>query len=157
MTDDSDLKQTKVKLMPLEHAVGLKLPTYATAQSAGMDLSAALEESFELGPGDRALIPTGLAIALPPGFEAQVRPRSGLAIKHGVTVLNTPGTIDADYRGEIKVCLINHGQDPFTIERGMRIAQMVVERHETIEWDVVKKLEETDRGEGGFGSTGTKS
>src|SRR5688572_3609205 len=127
---DSPNNQTKVKLMPLDHAVGLKLPTYATAQSAGMDLSAALEEPFELGPGDRALIPTGLAIALPPGFEAQVRPRSGLAIKHGVTVLNSPGTIDADYRGEIKVALINHGQDPFTIERGMRIAQLVVERFE---------------------------
>lgn len=146
--------QTKVKLMPLEHAVGLKLPSYATAQSAGMDLSAALEESFELGPGERALIPTGLAIALPAGFEAQVRPRSGLAVKHGVTVINAPGTIDADYRGEVKVALVNLGQEPFTIERGMRIAQMVVERFETIEWDVVEQLDETERGEGGFGSTG---
>lgn len=148
--------ETKVALMPLEHAVGLKLPSYATAQSAGMDLSAALEEAIELGPGDRALVPTGLAIALPEGYEAQIRPRSGLAIKHGVTVLNTPGTIDADYRGEIKVILINHGQEPFTIERGMRIAQMVVERFETISWDVVDSLDESERGEGGFGSTGTE-
>lgn len=146
----------EVALTPLEHAVGLNLPTYATAQSAGMDLSAALEEAIELGAGERALVPTGLCIALPAGFEAQIRPRSGLAIKHGVTVLNTPGTIDADYRGEIKVVLINHGQEPFTIERGMRIAQMVVERHEHIEWKVVKDLEDTERGEGGFGSTGTE-
>src|SRR5690606_28169022 len=114
--------------LPLENAVGLKLPTYATAHAAGMDLTAALEEAIEIGPGERALVPTGLAIALPAGFEAQIRPRSGLAIKHGVTVLNTPGTIDADYRGEIKVILINHGPEPFVIERGMRIAQMVVER-----------------------------
>ena len=147
--------EVKVKLLPLEHAVGLQLPTYATEQSAGMDLSAALEDAIELGPGDRALIPTGLAIALPEGYEAQVRPRSGLAVKHGVTVLNSPGTIDADYRGEIKVILINHGKEAFTIERGMRIAQMVVEKYETVNWDVVKTLDDTDRGEGGFGSTGT--
>ena len=146
----------KVALMPLEHAVGLQLPTYATAQSAGMDLTAALEEAIELDAGDRALVPTGLCIALPPGFEAQIRPRSGLAIKHGVTVLNTPGTIDADYRGEIKVILINHGTEAFTIERGMRIAQMVVERFEHVEWEVVESLEDTDRGDGGFGSTGTE-
>ena len=142
--------------MPLENAVGLQLPSYATKQSAGMDLTAAIEEGVEIGPGERALIPTGLAIALPEGFEAQVRPRSGLAIKHGVTVLNSPGTIDADYRGEIKVILINHGAEPFTIERGMRIAQMVVERFETVEWDVVKDLDKTERGDGGFGSTGQK-
>ena len=150
------MSEVKVKLLPLEHAVGLQLPTYATEQSAGMDLSAALAEAIELGPGDRAMVPTGLSIALPPGYEAQIRPRSGLAVKHGVTVLNTPGTIDADYRGEIKVILINHGHEPFTIERGMRIAQMVVERYETVGWEVVKSLEETDRGEGGFGSTGTE-
>lgn len=150
------MSEIKVKLMPLEHAVGLQLPTYATAQSAGMDLTAALEEAIEIGPGDRALIPTGLSIALPPDHEAQIRPRSGLAVKHGVTVLNTPGTVDADYRGEIKVILINHGQEPFTVERGMRIAQMVVERFEHVEWDVVKDLDDTDRGEGGFGSTGTE-
>lgn len=149
------MSEVKVKLMPLEHAVGLQLPTYATDKSAGMDLSAALEEALELGPGDRALVPTGLSIALPEGYEAQIRPRSGLAIKHGITVLNTPGTIDADYRGEISVILINHGKHAFTIERGMRIAQMVVEKYETVNWDVVKELDETDRGEGGFGSTGT--
>jgi len=150
------MSEVKVKLLPLEHAVGLQLPTYATEKSAGMDLTAALEEAIEIGPGDRALIPTGLSIALPEGYEAQIRPRSGLAIKHGVTVLNTPGTIDADYRGEISVILINHGQQAFTIERGMRIAQMVVEKYETVNWDVVKELDETQRGEGGFGSTGTE-
>lgn len=148
-------KNIQVALMPLEHAVGLNLPTYATEQSAGMDLSAAIEEPIELAPGERALIPTGLSIALPAGYEAQVRPRSGLALKHGVTVLNTPGTIDADYRGEIGVILINHGQDAFTVERGMRVAQMVIAQHSNIDWDVVENLEESDRGEGGFGSTGT--
>ena len=152
----TNTNNVEVKLTPLEHAVGLKLPSYETDQSAGMDLSAALEEAIELAPGDRALIPTGLAIALPKGFEAQVRPRSGLAIKNGITVLNTPGTIDADYRGEIKVVLINHGQEPFTIERGMRIAQMVIAKHEQIIWSVVKELDETERGAGGFGSTGTQ-
>ena len=146
----------KVKLVPMEHAVGLPLPKYETGLSAGMDLSAALEDALELGPGDRILVPTGLSIALPPGYEAQVRPRSGLAVKYGVTVINSPGTIDADYRGEIKVALINHGKEPFTIERGMRVAQMVVEKHEHIEWEVVKSLDETERGEGGFGSTGVE-
>ncbi len=145
----------EVALKPLEHAVGLKLPTYATTESAGMDLTAALEDAIELGAGDRVLIPTGLSIALPKGFEAQIRPRSGLAINHGVTVLNTPGTIDADYRGEISVILINHGKEPFTIQRGMRIAQMVVERYSSVKWKVVSDLEDnTERGEGGFGSTG---
>ncbi len=143
-----------IELTPHEHAVGLNLPAYATSQSAGMDLTAALEEAIELDAGERALIPTGLSIALPPGYEAQVRPRSGLALKHGVTVLNTPGTIDADYRGEIGVILVNHGQEPFTVERGMRIAQMVIARHETVSWSVVDTLNETERGEGGFGSTG---
>jgi len=151
------LSKVTVALKPLDNAVGLQLPSYATAQSAGMDLTAALEEAIELGPGERALVPTGLAMALPDGYEAQIRPRSGLALKHGVTVLNTPGTIDADYRGEIKVILINHGQEPFTIERGMRIAQMVVERFETVGWDIVEDLEDTSRGAGGFGSTGTGS
>ena len=145
----------EVALKPLEHAVGLKLPTYATTQSAGMDLTAAIEEAIELDAGDRALIPTGLAISLPKGFEGQIRPRSGLALKHGVTVLNSPGTIDADYRGEIKVILINHGQEPFFIQRGMRIAQMVVERFTHVNWQVVDNLEDdSERGEGGFGSTG---
>ena len=144
-----------VALKPLEHAVGLNLPTYATTHSAGMDLTAALEEAIEIGSGERALVPTGLSIALPDGYEAQIRPRSGLAINHGVTVLNSPGTIDADYRGEIKVILINHGKEPFTVERGMRIAQMVVERYEVVKWNVVDDLDKTERGAGGFGSTGT--
>ena len=147
----------EIEIVPLEHAVGLNLPTYATEQSAGMDLTAALEEAIEIGPGERALVPTGLSIALPAGYEAQIRPRSGLAVKHGVTVLNTPGTIDADYRGEIKVILINHGQDGFTIERGMRIAQMVIARHASVQWRVVKSLEDSERGDGGFGSTGTRT
>ncbi len=152
ITNDDDIE---VALKPLDHAVGLKLPTYATTHSAGMDLTAALEEAVELGAGDRALIPTGLAIALPHGFEAQIRPRSGLALNHGITVLNSPGTIDADYRGEIKVILINHGKEPFTVQRGMRIAQMVVERYTHVNWRVTSDLESNDeRGEGGFGSTG---
>jgi len=146
---------TKVALKTLPHAVGMTLPTYATEQSAGMDLTAALEESFELEPGMRTLIPTGLSIALPKGYEAQVRPRSGLALKNGVTVINSPGTVDADYRGEIKVILGNLGTETFTIERGMRIAQMVIAKHEFVEWEVVEELDETTRGSGGFGSTGT--
>lgn len=150
------IHEIEVSLTAHEHAVGLSLPTYATAQAAGMDLTAALTEAIELSPGERALIPTGLSIALPPGYEAQIRPRSGLAIKNGVTVLNTPGTVDADYRGEIKVVLINHGQEPFTVERGMRIAQMVIARHANVKWRVVEALEETQRGAGGFGSTGSK-
>lgn len=151
----SETKKIEIELTAHDHAVGLNLPTYATEQSAGMDLTAALEEAIELGPGERALVPTGISIALPQGYEAQVRPRSGLAIKNGVTVLNTPGTVDADYRGEIGVVLINHGQDNFIIERGMRIAQMVIAKHANVEWKVVKELGETDRGDGGFGSTGT--
>jgi dUTP pyrophosphatase len=144
-----------IKLTQLEHAAGRAVPNYATEQSAGMDLCAAVDVPTILGVGKTMLVPTGLAIALPAGFEAQVRPRSGLAAKNGVTVLNSPGTIDADYRGEIKVILINHGSEPFTIERGMRIAQMVVARHSTVQWDVVETLDETARGAGGFGSTGT--
>jgi dUTP pyrophosphatase len=120
-----------------------------------MDLQAAIEAPLILQPGSRALVPTGLSIALPPGFEAQIRPRSGLAAKNGVTVLNAPGTVDADYRGEIKVILANLGDQPFMVERGMRIAQMVVARHETVSWTVVETLDETARGAGGFGSTGT--
>lgn len=144
-----------VALAPMEHAVGLNLPAYATEKSAGMDLSAAIEEAIELAPGERTLVPTGIGIALPDGYEAQIRPRSGLALKHGVTVLNTPGTIDADYRGEIKVILANLGTEPFTIERGMRIAQMVVARYAVVRWDIVETLDESARGTGGFGSTGT--
>lgn len=155
MTSSKPQNETiNIALQALPHAVGLNLPSYATSLSAGMDLCAALEEAIEIGPGERMLIPTGLAIALPPGYEAQVRPRSGLAAKHGITVLNSPGTIDADYRGEIKVILINHAQEAFTIERGMRIAQMIIARHETVKWDIKDTLEETDRGAGGFGSTG---
>lgn len=149
-------KQTKVALTTLDHGAGLKLPAYETPQSAGMDLAAAIDANMTLAPGQRALVPTGLAIALPSGYEAQIRPRSGLAAKNGVTVLNTPGTIDADYRGEIKVILVNLGQEDFIIERGMRIAQMVIARCEQISWDVVETLDETARGSGGFGSTGTK-
>jgi dUTP pyrophosphatase len=148
-------QEIEIELTPHEHAVGLNLPTYATDQAAGMDLSAALEEAIELGPGERALIPTGLSIALPAGYEAQIRPRSGLAIKNGVTVLNTPGTVDADYRGEIKVILINLGQENFVVERGMRIAQMVITNHINVKWSVVKELPQSERGERGFGSTGT--
>ena len=133
---------------------GQPLPTYATLLSAGMDLRADLETPVTLGPLERTLVPTGLFIALPPGFEAQVRPRSGLAAKHGITVLNTPGTIDADYRGEIKVILVNMSNTPFEIVPGERIAQMVVARHERVEWEAVDSLDETARGAGGFGSTG---
>jgi dUTP diphosphatase len=132
------------------------LPTYATEQSAGMDLRADVSESVVLHPMERMLVPTGLHIALPPGFEAQVRPRSGLALKHGITVLNTPGTIDADYRGEIKVLLINFSNQDFVINAGERIAQMVVARHEQVEWVDVEQLDETARGEGGYGHTGVK-
>ena len=133
---------------------GQPLPAYATELSAGMDLRADLESPVTLGPLERALVPTGLFIALPAGYEAQVRPRSGLAAKHGITVLNTPGTIDADYRGEIKVILVNLSNTPFEIVPGERIAQMVVARHERVEWDEVEVLDETVRGAGGFGSTG---
>lgn len=131
-------------------------PAYATLQSAGMDIRANLQESVTLAPLQRALIPTGIYIALPEGFECQVRPRSGLAVKHGITVLNSPGTIDADYRGELKILLVNLSDTPFVIENGERIAQLVVARHEHVEWEEVEVLDETGRGEGGFGSTGVK-
>ena len=131
-------------------------PFYATMNSAGMDLKANIEEPITLAPLQRAMVPTGLYIALPEGTEAQIRPRSGLAAKHGVTVLNTPGTIDADYRGEIKVILVNLSNDAFTINPGERIAQMVVARYEKVEWNEVESLDTTERGAGGFGSTGTK-
>ena len=132
------------------------LPQYATAQSAGMDLRANLEEPVTLKPLERRLIPTGLHIALPAGYEAQVRPRSGLALKKGITVLNTPGTIDADYRGEIGVVLINLSQEEFVVNDGERIAQMVIARHENAEFIEVEVLDETERGEGGYGHTGVK-
>lgn len=132
------------------------LPAYATSQSAGMDLRANIDKSITIHPMERLLIPTGLFMALPPGFEAQIRPRSGLALKHGITVLNSPGTIDADYRGEIMVLLINLSVDDFIINDGERIAQMIIAKHETIEFAVVDKLDETERGSGGYGHTGVK-
>lgn len=140
----------------LEHARDLPLPAHATDQAAGMDLMAAIDAPLVIPRGKRAMVPTGLSIALPDGYEAQVRPRSGLAAKNGVTVLNSPGTIDADYRGEIKVILINHGDEDFTIERGMRIAQMVIASYTRTVCVPVASLEETARGAGGFGSTGTR-
>jgi len=143
-----------VMVTRLAHGADLPLPHYATAQSAGLDLVAAVADTFRLAPGERALIPTGFAMALPPGYEAQVRPRSGLALKHGVTTLNTPGTIDADYRGEVGVILINHGREVFTIERGDRIAQMVVAPVTRLQWSEQATLDQTERGAGGFGSTG---
>lgn len=129
-------------------------PFYATERSAGMDIKANIEEPITLQPLQRAMVPTGLYIALPEGTEAQIRPRSGLAAKHGITVLNTPGTIDADYRGEIKVILVNLSNEEFVINPGERIAQMVVARYEQVEWDAVEVLDDTERGAGGFGSTG---
>lgn len=130
------------------------LPQYATPLSAGMDLRANLDEPLTLQPMERCLVPTGLRIALPQGYEAQVRPRSGLALKHGITLLNTPGTIDADYRGLIGVIMVNLSAEPFTVNDGDRIAQLVVARHETVEWTPVASLSETERGEGGFGHSG---
>lgn len=138
----------------LPHGRDLPLPAYATSGAAGADLLAAIEGELVLAPGARALVPTGIAVALPPDTEIQVRPRSGLALKHGVTVLNTPGTIDADYRGEIGVILINLGQERFTVTRGMRIAQLVVARVDRISWSEVDSLPASGRGAGGFGSTG---
>ena len=131
-----------------------ELPKYATAGSAGFDLCASIPAPVVIAPGERRLIPTGISIALPVGFEAQVRPRSGLALKHGITVLNSPGTIDSDYRGEVGVILINHSDEPFVIKHGDRIAQMVIARHEKASFEIVSSLDETERGAGGFGSTG---
>jgi dUTP pyrophosphatase len=145
-----------VPILRLPHGEGLPLPAYETGQAAGMDLRAAVpeDEPFVLRPGSRHPIPTGLAFALPPGFEGQVRPRSGLAAKHGVTCLNTPGTVDADYRGEVKVILINLGEEDFVIRRGERIAQLVIAPVVQAVWSEVASLDETARGAGGFGSTG---
>jgi len=148
------MSEFEVPVRRLPHGADLALPTYATAQSAGMDLLAAVEGDVVLAPGERRLIPTGIAIALPPGTEAQVRPRSGLALKHGVTVLNAPGTIDADYRGEVGVVLINLGREPFTVTRGARIAQLVVGPYARAAWRPVAALDDSARGAGGFGSTG---
>jgi len=141
-----------VQILP--HGAGLTLPAYQTEHAAGLDLRAAVEGAVTLSPGGRALIPTGLALAIPPGYEGQVRPRSGLALRHGLTCLNTPGTIDADYRGEVQVLLINLGQEPCTIERGDRIAQLIIAPVTRAELTVVSRLPESTRGAGGFGHTG---
>lgn len=143
----------KIKIINKSHN---PMPQYATPLSAGVDLRANLESPVILEPMQRRLVPTGLYMALPPGFEAQVRPRSGLALKHGITVLNSPGTIDADYRGEVCVILANLSEEPFVINDGERIAQMVIARHEQAEWELVDTLDETERGAGGFGHTGKK-
>ena len=148
----SDRPEIQVQRLP--HFVGLSLPSYATAGAAGMDVEAAVEADIVLSPGARTAVPSGLAMAIPAGFEMQVRPRSGLALKHGVTVANAPGTIDSDYRGEVKIMLVNHGEADFTITRGMRIAQLVVAPVSLARLAVADRLETTDRGDGGFGSTG---
>lgn len=145
-----------IALRRLPHGADLPLPRYETAHAAGMDLLAAVADEQVLAPGAWAVVPTGIAIALPEDHEAQVRPRSGLAARHGVTVLNAPGTIDADYRGEVGVILVNHGRDAFTITRGMRIAQLVVAPVTRAQWNEVEELQETARGAGGFGSTGVE-
>lgn len=145
----------RVWVKRLPHGAGLPFPDYATAESAGLDLSAAVTHTVTLDPGARALIPTGIALALPPDYEAQVRPRSGLALRHGLTLLNSPGTIDADYRGEVMVILVNLGQEPVTITRGMRIAQLVVAPLARASFSEVAELPASPRGSGGFGSTGS--
>ena len=150
------MNEVNVAVRPLPHFEGLQLPAYETIGSAGMDVRAAVPEGepIVLAPGERNMVPTGLSVAIPQGYEIQVRPRSGLAAKHGLTCLNTPGTIDSDYRGEIKVILINLGQEAFTIQRGERIAQLVLAPVTRLVWQSVDTLDETDRGAGGFGSTG---
>lgn len=145
-----------IEFKKLSHAAGLELPSYETASAAGMDIRAALEEAITIKKGERVLIPTGLQMALPQGYEAQIRPRSGLAIKNGITMLNAPGTIDADYRGEVKVIAINHGGEDFIVNHGDRIAQMVIAPVVQLPIKEVQELGETERGEGGFGSTGVK-
>lgn len=147
---------TQIQIVQMDHAKDLDLPHYASDGAAGMDLVAAIDEPITLRPGERTLIATGLKIALPIYFEAQIRPRSGLALKHGLSVINSPGTIDSDYRGEVKVILGNLGTQEFTVERGMRIAQMVIARHEYARINLVDSLDDTVRGDGGFGSTGVK-
>lgn len=144
----------KIRVHRLEHAAGLPLPSPASAGSAGADLRAAIDSPLTLAPGERALVPTGFRLEIPAGFEGQVRPRSGLALRHGVTVVNGPGTVDSDYRGEVGVILINHGAEAFTVERGERMAQLVVQRVESVELEEVADLGSSERGEGGFGSTG---
>ncbi len=148
------VETVEIEVVRLAHAHDLALPDYATAAAAGADLLAAIDQDIDLAPLERKLVPTGISIALPVGFEAQVRPRSGLAAKNGVTVVNAPGTVDADYRGEIGVILINLSKEPFRISRGMRIAQLVVARHARAVWREVSELDRTARGADGFGSTG---
>lgn len=144
----------QVAIQVLAHGDGLPMPAYATSGSAGCDVRAAIDSSLTLQPGGRAVVPVGFSMALPAGWEAQVRPRSGLAVRYGITVLNTPGTIDSDYRGEVMVPLINHGEEPFVINRGERIAQLVIAPVHQVQWSLVSSLDETKRGFGGFGSTG---
>ena len=144
----------RLRFHRLPHAEGLPTPRSATSGSAGTDLRAAVAGSLSLPPGERTLIPTGLILEIPSGWEGQVRPRSGLALRHGLTVLNSPGTIDADYRGEVMVLLANLGSEPYLVERGDRIAQLVLARVETVEWEEVEAVETTERGDGGFGSSG---
>ena len=150
------MTETAIQILRLPHAEGLPLPAYATPGAAGMDLLAAVTAPLTIPPGGRALVPTGLCVALPAGHELQVRPRSGLALKHGITMPNTPGTVDEDYRGELSVILMNAGQESFTVERGMRIAQAVLAPVTHADWAEVEALPETRRGTGGFGSTGTR-
>jgi len=150
----SEVERVDVQVVRLAHGRDLELPDYATAAAAGADLLAAIDQDIELASLERRIVPTGISIALPAGFEAQIRPRSGLASRNGVTVANAPGTIDADYRGEIGVILINLGREPFRITRGMRIAQLVVARHARAVWREASELDRTARGAGGFGSTG---
>jgi dUTP pyrophosphatase len=149
------VESVEIEIVRLLHGRDLELPDYATAAAAGADLLAAIDRDIELAPLERRIVPTGISISLPVGFEAQVRPRSGLAARNGITVANAPGTIDADYRGEIGVILINLGSEPFRITRGMRIAQLVVARHARAVWREVSELDQTARGAGGFGSTGS--
>lgn len=147
---------TKIPVKVLSNGGGLDLPSYATAESAGLDLRAAISDTVILKPMERALVPTGIAVAIPHGCEGQVRPRSGLAYKHGITVLNTPGTIDSDYRGEVKVLLINLGSEDFVVERGMRIAQLVINKYEKVVLEKCAEIDDTTRSSGGYGSTGVR-
>ena len=153
---DAQLKDKEMLKVKINNRGRQPLPTYATALSAGMDLRANIEEDITLLPLQRQLVPTGLHIALPEGYEAQIRPRSGLALKHGITVLNTPGTVDADYRGELMVLLVNFSNEPFIVKDGERIAQMVIAKHENVCFELVDTLDETERGTGGYGHTGLK-
>ena len=158
MTGDSVLEHVTVRISQTEGSTGeLQLPIYATDGSAGMDVCAAVDSELLIGPLETKLIPTGFSIELPNGYEAQIRPRSGLALKHQIGILNSPGTIDSDYRGEVKILLTNFGKEPFTVKRGDRIAQMVIHRYTQVEWEKVDQINTTTRGAGGFGHTGTTS